>query len=149
MVALREQLQRARPSLFMLQVPGAKKIQMDPFCSCLLPSFSLEVSQGDCFLCVALCVAGRFLRIFPTAALLSACTHHGPDSQHCRYHGLPSVRGRCCLSQGSLSKRGDSSGPNPTPRMEVCQRGGHLRVLFFRGFTHASSPASKVNSVAF
>lgn len=28
--ALTEQLQRARPSLFMFQVPGAKKIQMGP-----------------------------------------------------------------------------------------------------------------------
>lgn len=63
-------------------------------------------------------------------------THPTPDSQDCRYRGFPSMRRRRCPLQGSLSKGNDSSRPNPPPRMEVCQQGGHLQVESFSAALH-------------
>lgn len=73
--------------------------------SCLLPSFSLEVSQGDCFLYVACSVCGR------------RTPGNSPDGYPPAYPstqtGLQTPYDcwcKCCLSQGTLSHGGDPTG---------------------------------------
>lgn len=91
--ALGEQLQRARPSLFMLQVPGAKTIQMGPVL--LLPppilqpgSFSRRPFPLCCYSVCGGQIPGNPPDSCPPAY---PSTHTGPQTpKDCRY--------RCCLS---------------------------------------------------
>lgn len=112
--ALGEQLQRARPALFMPQVPGAKKIQMGPVLFLPPPilqpgSFSRRLFPLCCSVC------GRQIPGNPPddCPPAYASIHTGPQT-------LKDWRYGCCLSQGTLSNRSDPSRLNPTQRMEEC-----------------------------